>query len=257
MPEVRTVDLDAGLGDAADHDAFEAALTGAVGAGAPGERALLAALAATSDEERFCGLVAALGEADGPDGSAVLGDIALRPGMSAAVRLCALIALAKRAGVAATDVYARALADPDDEVRGDALLALASAGDDRAQRLVLAELRRRLEVRSRIPLFDMDERALSFQSKILSAVCYLGRHAAERRGTAAGRDRGGPAALGSPVRCGATLADHVLARLRPGAPGRLQPAGPDVAGRLGQLATVQRTLRVVKDCRGGIPVLPP
>ncbi|MBB4763642.1 HEAT repeat domain-containing protein [Amorphoplanes digitatis] len=175
---MRTVDLDAGLGDAADHDAFEAALTGAVGAGAPGERALLAALAATSDEERFCGLVAALGEADGPDGSAVLGDIALRPGMSAAVRLCALIALAKRAGVAATDVYARALADPDDEVRGDALLALASAGDDRAQPAVLAELRRRLEVRSRIPLFDMDERALSFQSKILSAVCYLGRHAA-------------------------------------------------------------------------------
>ncbi|MET8148834.1 hypothetical protein, partial [Actinoplanes sp. NPDC005259] len=138
----------------------------------------LAALAATSKEDRFSDLVAALGEADGPDGSAVLGDIALRPGMSAGVRRCALIALAKRAGVAATDVYARALADPDDEVRGGALLVLASAGDDRARAAVLAELRRLLELSSPHPLLDMQEHALSSLSKTLSAVCYLGRHAA-------------------------------------------------------------------------------
>lgn len=171
------MDFDAGLGDAG-HDVFEAALAGAVSAGALGERALLAALAATADEERVCGIVAAIGETEGPDGPAVLGDIALQPGMSADVRRCALIALGKRVGVAATDVYARALADPVDEVRGDGLLALASAGDDRAQPAVLAELQRLLELRSPNPPYDMDDHALSGRSEILSAVCYLGRHAA-------------------------------------------------------------------------------
>ncbi|MEU4420789.1 hypothetical protein AB0F81_09190 [Actinoplanes sp. NPDC024001] len=159
------------------HDSFETALTDAVHAGPRGERALLAALAAAPDEDHACDLVAALGEADGPDGPAILRAVAVDPNRSAPERCAALIALAKRSGPAAGDVCARALADPDESIRDYALLALAAAGDDRAWAAVLAELERLLQ-RPADPDRDLDERTLSGQSTLLTAVCYLGRHAA-------------------------------------------------------------------------------
>ncbi|MFI7547362.1 HEAT repeat domain-containing protein [Actinoplanes sp. NPDC049599] len=162
----------------ADEDVFEAALVAAVKSGATGERKLLDALSSARDEERAAGIVSALGEAEGPDGVAVLRGIVAQPADPLEVRTTAIVALTKRQGVEASDVLLGCLIDWDDLMPGYALLGLASVGDDRAWPEVLQWLRQTLDSREPNPQHDFADRTLVAQSDIVAAVAYLARHAA-------------------------------------------------------------------------------
>jgi HEAT repeat protein len=172
------VNIEIGLLDE-DEDAFEAALVAAVQAGPSGERSLLNVLRSTRDEERAAGLVSALGEADGPDGVAVLRRIVAQSADPLEVRTTAVVALTKRQGVAASDVLLGCLVDSDRLMPGYALMGLACVGDDRAWHEVLELLRRTLNDREAYPPHDFDDRTLVVQSDIVAAVSYLARHAGE------------------------------------------------------------------------------
>ena len=172
------MNLEVGLLDE-DEDAFEAALVAAVHAGPSGERSLLNALRSTGTEDRAAGLVAALGEAEGPDGVAALRAIVAQPVDPLEVRTTAVVALTKRQGAAASDVLLGCLVDPDRLMPGYALMGLASVGDDRAWHEVLEWLRGTLNDREANPPHDFDDRTLVAQSDIVAAVSYLARHAAE------------------------------------------------------------------------------
>ena len=171
-----SIDDDLLLGE--DDKAFEAALVTAVRSGAAGERRLLDALPFAPDGDRAVGIVAALGEADGPAGVAVLRAIVAEPVDPLEVRTTALLSLTKRQGVEAPDVLLGCLDDADPQMPGYALLGLASTGDDRAWHDVLAWLRDELRQRPADPEHDFDERAPATQSALVAAVCYLARHAA-------------------------------------------------------------------------------
>jgi biotin carboxyl carrier protein len=161
-----------------DYDVFQSALRRAVRSGASGERKLLDALAVVRDDEQAAGLVAAVGEADGPDGVAALREIFTRPDDPLGMRTNAVLALAKRQGVAASDVLVTWIGDADEDVRRMAMIALASAGDDRGTGEVLRRLQRVLDGRPSPAPYEMNDRTLVIHSDVLPAVCYLARHAA-------------------------------------------------------------------------------
>ena len=172
------MNLEVGLLDE-DEDVFETALLAAVHAGPSGERSLLNALRSTRTEDRATGLVAALGEADGPDGVEALRAIVAQPVDPLELRTTAVVALTKRQGAAASDVLLGCLVDPDPSMPGYALMGLASVGDDRAWREVLEWLRSTLNDRQANHPHDFDDRTLVAQSDIVAAVSYLAQHAAE------------------------------------------------------------------------------
>ncbi|WP_305782576.1 HEAT repeat domain-containing protein [Symbioplanes lichenis] len=161
-----------------DYDVFESALRRAVRSGPSGERKLLDALAVVRDDEVAAGLVAALGEADGPEGVAALREIFTRPEDPLGLRTNAVLALAKRQGPAASDVLFACLGDADEDVRSMAMIAFASTGDDRGRAEVLERLRGVLDGRPSPAPYEMDDRTLVIHSDVLPAVCYLARHAA-------------------------------------------------------------------------------
>jgi hypothetical protein len=161
-----------------DGDVLEAALVAAVKAGTPGERRLLDTLRLAQDERHAAGIVSALGEAEGPDGVAVLREIIAQPEDPLEVRTTALVALTKRQGVAASDVLLACLSDWDRFMPGYALMGLASIGDDRAWSEVVQWLRRSLDSMKPNPEYDLDDRTLAGQSDTAAAVSYLARHAA-------------------------------------------------------------------------------
>lgn len=167
-----------------DEEAFEAALVGAVRSGASGERELIGALASARDEDRATGIVSALGEADGPDGVAVLRNIIARPVDPLGLRTTALVALAKRQGPAASDVLRVCLLEEDQATAAYALVGLAGVGDDRAWPEVFRWLSQALDELEPDPDpdHDFDDRTLAAQSDIAAAIAYLARHSASDRG---------------------------------------------------------------------------
>jgi hypothetical protein len=151
------VKLEVGLSDE-DEDAFEAALVAAVRAGPSGERSLLNALRSTGTGDRAAGFVAALGEAEGPDGVAALRGIVAQPVDPLEVRTTAVVALTKRQGVAASDVLLGCLVARIASCRDMPLMGLASVGDDRAWHEVLEWLRGTLNDREANPPHDFVDR---------------------------------------------------------------------------------------------------
>jgi HEAT repeat protein len=167
-----------------DEDQFESALVDAVNAGPPGERRLIDAFTASPggpDDEQRGRILGAIGEADGPGGVAVL-RAAIVGEDDPYLREVAVQALAKREGVAATGRMVAALTDMDENVREAAVRSLAAAGDDRGWQAVSELLRSYLEGLSDDPLGDLG--AVTLQSSVLPALCYLGRHAAAEPGRA-------------------------------------------------------------------------
>jgi hypothetical protein len=170
-------------------DRFEAALAVAVsGRDADQVLAEMSARVAVNSFEQIS-LVAALGDTRGPDGSA-----ALRAAFAAALgkyatasrstrpeyrdHLCAcVIALAKRDGPAATDVYATAAGHANPNVREYGMTALAPVGDDRAWEEILARLDGLL-ARKVSPTTSHSRR----WEEACGAIEYLARHSGEASG---------------------------------------------------------------------------
>ncbi|GIF66283.1 hypothetical protein Ais01nite_43180 [Asanoa ishikariensis] len=142
----------------------EEQLAAAVHGGPAGEASLLAAVPTVA-------VVAALGEATGPDGVPFLRGLVADLAMEPDLRCAGLVALAKRSGAEASDLLAEALYDSDDSVRNYALVALSCVGDDRAVDHVHALLA--------LDLADDERQRLPFAMQYMSipAVTYLVRHA--------------------------------------------------------------------------------
>jgi hypothetical protein len=168
----------------ADDDEFESALADAVNAGPPGERRLIEAFAAwpsDPDGERRGWILGAIGEADGPDGVALLG-ASIAESDDPYLREVAVRAFAKREGVAATGLMVATLGDEDKSVREAAVASLAVAGDGRGWQPVWDLLWYHLDELPDGPLGDLG--ALALQSSVVPALCYLGRHAGAKPGRA-------------------------------------------------------------------------
>ncbi|GAA1893406.1 hypothetical protein [Asanoa iriomotensis] len=153
-----------------DSDHYREQIAAAVHGGAAGEETLLAAWAdGAGDMGGF--LLAALGEATGPGGQALLRRLVMDPAAEPDDRCAALVALAKRAGADASDVLGDALLDPDGDIRDYALIAMSCVGDDRAVGHVHALLA--------MELADPDRQRLllAIQSLVIPMATYLLRHA--------------------------------------------------------------------------------
>jgi hypothetical protein len=106
-----------------------------------GEARLVSALPElTTDQAQI--VVAALGDAQGDLGTPALQRVLAGQSAPVDLRCAALLAVAKRAGVEASDVLAPHVAHRDEAVRRYAMHALAVVGDDRAWPAVFAELAR-------------------------------------------------------------------------------------------------------------------
>ena len=164
-------------------DRFEAALAVAVsGSDADQVLADMSARVTVNSFEQIS-LVVALGDTRGPDGSAALRAVfnAALSKYAAASRstrpeyrdlLCAcVVALAKRDGPAATDVYATAARHANPAVREYAMTALAPVGDDRAWDEILARLDGMVE-RKVNPTSSGSRR----WEEVSGAIEYLARH---------------------------------------------------------------------------------
>ncbi len=139
--------------------------------GPVGEQVLIDALMSKSDPRDQVLLGAFLGEATGPSGPTVLRTMIERTGPGTQdLRLVALLALAKRCGVAATPDLQKALSAKNASVRHWAVIGLAGAGDDRAWDDVFDRLRRVLEHPSH---------TLWSPSDVLWCVLYLGQYCAD------------------------------------------------------------------------------
>jgi len=211
-------------------------------ASANGDGALVGLLGRPGlDERERITLTAALGESgNGPEGSAAVraqfsDAMASLPLASKDARhwwrdlaCAALVALARREGPAATDIYVTAAASAVPEVRDYGLMVLAAEGDDRAWEQVLGWVGEILS-RKRISYGPWHD--------LLHAVEYLARHAA--RGSARSEQlvvllRANWAALARPPQKRAGHGPYVeptmetarrLEQLWPG----IEPDGPPVA----------------------------
>jgi hypothetical protein len=125
---------------------------------------------------RALDVTVALGDVDGPRGGAVLRQaIAARGGGTSHLRCAALLALAKREGMAASETLSEAVDDADAAVRDYAVMGLAAVGDGRAWDAVHARLTAML---ARQRTRDGEP------SAVVLAVVYLLRHVADDRGRA-------------------------------------------------------------------------
>jgi hypothetical protein len=160
---------------------FDAALRTAK-ARSDADQALLAMLAdPVRDWREKIGIVAALGDVQGPVGSAVIRHaFADATGMLATARpgqrswltdlACAAVyALCKRDGAAATDIFVAAAFHPSRDISGYGIHALVSAGDDRAWDDVMTTLGEILRTKV--------SAGTQRSAQALAAIEYLARHA--------------------------------------------------------------------------------
>jgi hypothetical protein len=156
-------------------DTFEAAVQAAVRLGATGDALL-------SDLENLRGwralhVTVALGDVDGPHGGAVLRKaIAASGGGTSHLRCAALLALAKREKVGASETLSGAVDDTDAAVRDYATMGLAAVGDGRGWDAVHARL---------TAMLARQRARGSEPSAVVLAVVYLLRHVADDRARAA------------------------------------------------------------------------
>lgn len=150
-------------------DAFREAARAAVSLGPDGDRLL--AEAAAIPGWRGVYATAALGESRGPFGEATLRELIAKRGPGTSdVRSAALLALAKRAKSAASDILASAADDKDASVRDYALTGLAAVGDARAWEAVLTRLNKML---------SRTRKSQEEPSTVVLATIYLARHAVD------------------------------------------------------------------------------
>jgi hypothetical protein len=152
-----------------DPQTRRAALREAVTQGAEGEAALVDVLGSVGEIHDEI-VVIALGNARGEAGPAALHRVLRRSNASLGVLRAALLALAKRCGVAASPELMGGLESEDEGVRKAAILGFAGVGDDRAWELVFARLEQRLH---------HPTRRIENPHRDLMAFCYLARHVGE------------------------------------------------------------------------------
>jgi hypothetical protein len=156
--------------------AFEDAVRDAVHSGTEGEAALVAALP-TLDEPDKAGVVVAIGDAIGPLGVPMLRDILHSPSEGGDLYYASLIALAKRQGMGASDVFAEWLSYGGESEKRAAMICLACVGDDQAWDVAFERLSALLD-RNRNIKFGPPMAALVANSEPAMATCYLARHLA-------------------------------------------------------------------------------
>lgn len=147
-------------------DDFEQAVVQVVGAGDDGDRTLSAALP-DLPRDRKVAAAAALGDLRGEAGTAALRAARREPGASRDLRCAALLALAKRAGAAATDDLAEGLASRDAAVKDYALFGLACVAET-----VDASMWERIVARLE-QMLSRPSRIITSPSPVISAVAYL------------------------------------------------------------------------------------
>ncbi|MBQ0905453.1 hypothetical protein [Micromonospora sp. U21] len=153
---------------------FEAAVKSAVVEGPPGEARLVGMLGSLRGADMVT-VVAALGDAQGDEGVAALRNLLAVPQRSVDLRCAALLALAKRAGAAASDVLSVHLTGNPEAVEDYAVIGLAGVGDDRAWSEVHTKLRRQLDR----PPPAVQPRQITpglKQFQVLLTIAYLARH---------------------------------------------------------------------------------
>jgi HEAT repeat protein len=152
---------------------FESALS-LIRAGGVSE-ATLVLLYGSADDFGKSRIAAAIGRAPGSSGLQLLRDLAGDSAQPADARCAAVHSLASRLGPDASDTLRARLRDRDENVRGQALLALAAFGTDVAWAEIYDDLAKSLP--SQVPTpYGLQWETLAHQSRILPMVCYLGRH---------------------------------------------------------------------------------
>jgi hypothetical protein len=120
-------------------------------------------------------VIAALGDAQGEEGIPALRSLLAAPPRSVDLRCAALLALAKRAGAAASDVLAAHLTGVPAAVADYAVLGLGGVGDDRAWPEIHTRLRRQLDRPP--PTFQPLKITPGLkQFRALLTIAYLARH---------------------------------------------------------------------------------
>lgn len=150
------------------------AVKDAVTEGPAGESRLVGMLGSLRGVDKVM-VVAALSDAQGDEGVPALRILLAVPQRSVDLRCAALLALAKRAGVEASDVLAAHLTRVPAAVADYAVIGLAAVGDDRAWPVVHTILRRQL---NRLPSVvqprEITPGLKQFQA--LLTIAYLARH---------------------------------------------------------------------------------
>lgn len=137
--------------------------------------ATLVLLYGSADDFRKSRIAGALGRAPGSSGLRLLQDLAADSAQPADARCAAVHSLASRLGPDASDTLRARLRDGDEDVRGQAVLALAAFGTDVAWTEIYDDLAKALP--SQVPTpYGLQWETLALQSRILPMVCYLGRH---------------------------------------------------------------------------------
>ena len=146
--------------------------------------ATLVLLYGSADDFRKSQIAAALGRAPGSTGLQLLQDLAGDTDQPADVRCAAVHSLASRLGPDASEALRTRLGDGDDDVRDQAVIALAAFGNDIAWAEICDDLVKALPGQAPTP-YGLQWETLALQSRILPMVCYLGRHLStpERRAT--------------------------------------------------------------------------
>lgn len=150
-------------------DTFREAANQAVTVGADGDALLAEATALPGWRGLYA--TAALGESVGPFGEPTLRNLISTSGPKTSdLRSAALLALAKRAGSAASDTLLEAVNDKDASVRNYAILCLAAVGDVRAWDAVLSRLN---------TMLSRQRQRRGHPSTATLATTYLARHAVD------------------------------------------------------------------------------
>jgi hypothetical protein len=153
---------------------LETVVKDALNEGPAGEARLVAMSASLRGFDRVM-VVAALGDAQGDEGVAALRALLAVQQRSVDLRCAALLALAKRQGVAASDVLAAHLTGVPAAVADYAVIGLAAVGDDRAWPQAHERLRRQLDRPT--PTSQPDQLIPGIKDfEAMMTVSYLVRH---------------------------------------------------------------------------------
>jgi hypothetical protein len=153
---------------------FETTVKDAVMEGPLGEARLVAMLESIRGSRQVM-VAAALGDAQGEQGIAALRNLLAVPPRSVDLRCAALLALAKRAGIEASDVLAAHVTRVPAAVAEYAVIGLAAVGDDRAWSEVHTLLRRQLD-RPPPVVQPREITPGNSQFHVLVTIAYLVRH---------------------------------------------------------------------------------
>lgn len=129
----------------------------------------------SADASRKSRIVSALGRAPGSWGLRFLRDLADDGDQPVEVRCAVVHSLASRLGPDASDTLRARLGDGDQNVRDQAVMALAAFGADVAWTEVYDDLVKALPSQAPTP-YGLQWETLALQSRVLPMVCYLGRH---------------------------------------------------------------------------------